>query len=62
MKYRVTVPPTHDMGSYSAVCRDIKHHTYQEDALIDYNISRQHDDLPPLKRMPCGTVYTPVPD
>lgn len=56
-KYTVTVPPTRDMGSYALNCRDSHWSTYRQDALIDYNISRRHEGLPPLKRMPAGTRY-----
>lgn len=59
MKYLVKVPPTKDMGSYSAICRGNYMQSYQQDALLDYNHARAHDGLDPLCRMPKGTIYTP---
>ena len=63
MRYKVTVPPTHDVGSYSTTvssrsqfCRE----SYRAEALADYNSCRAHDGLPPVRRMPAGTVYAPI--
>ena len=54
---KFTVPPTREMGSYygfaSASCGE----TLAQSALWDYNSARAHDGLPPLSRMPAGTVY-----
>ena len=60
MIYKVIVPPMHKMGSYSAIAKDTCSISYKEDALIDYNISRDHDGLLPLKSMPVGTKYIPL--
>lgn len=54
MNYRFTVQPTHDVGSYSGRCSS------RADALSDYNSCRAHDGLPPLRRLPDGTQYTPL--
>ena len=61
MEYRYTVPSTTELGSATGVCRDTPMQTYMQDALWDYNSSRAHDGLPPLKRMPPGTRYIPIP-
>lgn len=50
-RYLVTVPPTTEQGSYKTMA------TSRADALWDYNSARAHDGLPPLSRMPAGTVY-----
>lgn len=60
MTYEVVVPPTFNMGSYTAICRDHSTITYKEDALIDYNLARGHDCLIPLKSMPQGTTYIKI--
>lgn len=57
MTYKFTVPPTHDVGSYSSTCKAGYLETYRQDALRDYNHARAHDGLPPLSRMPRGTEY-----
>ena len=58
-RYKVTVPPTMEMGSYSTVVSD-KHQSKEKDALWDYNSARSHDGLRPLKRMPNGTRYKKI--
>ena len=61
MQYKVTVPPTNDVGSYSTtVSNDSYWSTYRAAALADYNSCRAHDGLPPVRRMPAGTVYRPI--
>jgi hypothetical protein len=50
-KYIVTVPPTAEQGSYTTAADS------RADALWYYNSARAHDGLPPLRRMPAGTVY-----
>lgn len=60
MRYRFTVPPTNDVGSYSGTCATSWCESYRKEALRDYNSCRAHDGLPPLSRMPAGTVYTPI--
>lgn len=54
---RFTVPPTRNVGSYSGTCSATYGETYRKNALWDYNSCRAHDGLPPLTRMPAGTVY-----
>ena len=54
---KFTVPPTHDVGSYSGTCSASYGETIAQSALWDYNSCRAHDALPPLSRMPAGTTY-----
>lgn len=54
MKFRVKVPPTREQGSYNCVASD------RADALWSYNSAREHDGLPPIKRMPKGTTYEKI--
>lgn len=58
--YKFTVPPTHDVGSYSGTCSTSYGETRAQSALWDYNSARAHDGLPPLSRMPAGTVYRAI--
>lgn len=61
MRYEVKVPPTAEQGSYKTIVRSGHiYQTYRQEALQDYNSARAHDGLPPLKRMPAGTTYTPL--
>ena len=55
-KYKVTVPPTMEQGSYKTVVSD-DCETKAAAALWDYNSARAHDGLEPIKRMPNGTEY-----
>ena len=57
-KYRVNVPPTMKIGSFTAIVSNEFDDTYKKDALWQYNSAREHDNLPPVKRMPKGTKYT----
>ena len=57
VKYKVTVPPTMEQGSYTTIVSGLN---YRKDALQDYNSCRAHDGLPPLQRMPAGTAYTRI--
>ena len=52
-----TVPPTHKVGSYTGKCSASYGQTLAKSALWGYNSCRAHDGLPPLSRMPAGTVY-----
>ncbi len=56
-RYRFTVPPTAEQGSYSGNCSASYMETHRKDALRDYNSARAHDGLPPIARMPRGTRY-----
>jgi len=61
--YVVKVPPTAEQGSYKThVGRGSYMQTMRQEALQDYNSARAHDGLPPVKRMPKGTTYTPLRD
>ena len=59
MKYTVKVPPTAEQGSYTCTVSSSRYETRAQQALADYNSARAHDGLPPVKRMPAGTTYTP---
>lgn len=52
-----TVPPTAEMGSFKGTCSHSTRESYRKNALWSYNSARAHDGLPPLDRMPAGTVY-----
>lgn len=54
---RYTVPPTRDQGSHEGTCSANMSETLAQSALWDYNSARAHDGLPPLSRMPAGTIY-----
>ena len=54
---RFTVPPTREQGSHSGTASASYGETLAQSALWDYNSARAHDGLPPLARMPAGTVY-----
>ena len=58
VSYSVKVPPTAEQGSYVTTVRGSGYQTYRAEALQDYNSARAHDGLPPVSRMPAGTVYT----
>lgn len=60
MNYKVTVPPTSEMGSYTTTAHKTYHETMRQNALSDYNSARAHDGLPPVKKMPAGTTYAPI--
>ena len=60
MKYKVIVPPTMQVGSYKTIANSSPMTTAREDALQDYNSARDHDGLPPLKRLPQGTQFIPI--
>lgn len=45
------------MGSYQSTASASYFETLAQSALWDYNNARAHDGLPPLRRMPAGTVY-----
>jgi len=60
MKYKVTVPPTMEQGSYSTIAEASLAETLKENALWDYNSARSHDGQKPLKSMPKGTKYEPI--
>ena len=54
---KVTVPPTSKMGSFTGSAAPSYGETLAQSALWDYNSARAHDGLPPVSRMPAGTVY-----
>ncbi len=60
MKYKVNVPPTMEQVSYRCIVEKGYNQTMRQDALWQYNSARDHDGLPPVKRMPKGTTYEPV--
>jgi len=54
---KFSAPPTHDQGSHVGTASASNGETLAASALWDYNSARAHDGLPPLSRMPAGTVY-----
>lgn len=56
-RYKVTVPPTMEVGSWSTEVYTDNGDSKELMALQDYNLARDHDGLAPLKRMPRGTTY-----
>ena len=61
-RYEVKVPPTMEQGSYKTTVRANYNETVAEAALWDYNSARDHDGLPPIKKMPNGTQYKKLKD
>lgn len=57
-RYKVTVPPTYEQGSYTTIAHDGYGQTFRACALQDYNSCRAHDGLSPVSRMPTGTTYS----
>jgi hypothetical protein len=62
MIYNIKVPPTMEQGSFNFTISRVTSRTVRKEALWDYNSARAHDGLPPVKRMPAGTFYSPVYD
>jgi len=54
---RFTVPPTREQGSHTGTASATRSESLAQSALWDYNNARARDGLPPLRRMPAGTVY-----
>lgn len=54
---RFTVPATRQQGSHQGTASASRSETLAQSALWDYNSARAHDGLPPLSRMPAGTIY-----
>ena len=59
-QYKVKVPPTDEMGSYTTIAKAGWNATVAQDALRDYNSARRHDGLKRISRMPNGTKYTKI--
>lgn len=57
MKYRVHFPLTFMVSACSDIVRETRHETKEELALWHYNRRREHDGLPPIKRLPEGTRF-----
>lgn len=65
LTYKYTVPTTAEMESFSGICGNYLRYnrpTYRQNALACYNLFRGDKGLPPLNRMPNGTVYSPIYD
>lgn len=62
MRFKVSFPITAQMSPISYTVSDKPAETAAEEALWHYNRSRSHDGLPPLTRLPKGTVFTPIPE
>ncbi len=58
MKYYVKFPPTNQMSTIDYVVTESVLETKEEQALWQYNRSREHDGLPPLTELPEGVVFT----
>jgi len=56
-----TVPPASGFAGFDGTCSACYNQSYQQGALADYNRARAHDGLPPLRRMPRGTIYKSAP-
>jgi hypothetical protein len=58
---KAVVPPTKNQGSCSIIGFCSLYETYKQNILWQYNKMREHDGFPPVRRMPCGTVYAYKP-
>lgn len=54
---KAVVPTTREIGNSSIVGTSSYMETAKQNILWQYNKMREHDGFPPVKRMPCGTVY-----
>lgn len=55
--YVIRVPATWNLGSTELrSCRPRR--DVPADALVDYNLARRNEGLPPLRRLPTGTKIT----
>ena len=61
MRIEYRTPSTKDMGTTVIVGRSGFGETARENALWEYNSMRRHDDLPPVKGFPQGTVSKRIP-
>ena len=61
MRIRYSIPPTLHVGSCIIVGQSGFGETARENALWEYNSMRRHDDLPPVKGFPQGTVSKRIP-
>jgi len=60
MKYRVFFPLTNKMSKIDYVVSDKSMETKEEEALWNYNRSRDHDGLLPLSELPKGAVFKAI--
>lgn len=58
--YEVRIPPTSTMSSYFTNAKGSNRETVRENALWHYNSARDHDGLPPVRRLPQKTKFKPV--
>ncbi len=59
-RYAFTVPAS-PIGSHAGTCSAAYNRGgYKADALRQYNSARAHDNLPPVRRMPRGTIYARI--
>ncbi len=56
MRIKYRVPATNDMSPCTLIGTKHTMETAHENALWEYNRMRDHDGLPPLKRLPAGTT------
>jgi len=57
MKFRVKIPPTYEQGGFTFTTVETDSESRHEAALWDYNKAREHDGLPPVRRLPAGTTF-----
>ena len=55
--YKVVVPPTSKMGSFTVNATASTNETFFENALWHYNKAREHDGLLPIQALPKGTTW-----
>jgi hypothetical protein len=60
MKYKVTIPLTHEMPGMIMTVEDKLIESKEEEALWYFNRSRDHDGVPPVKRLPRGTRFEAI--
>jgi len=60
MKYRVYFPLTFNMSTIDYIVRNTVMTSKEEDALSQYNHSRNHDGLKPLNRLPKGVKFVAI--
>lgn len=61
-RYKVHVPCTIQMGSYTTIATEYTMESKEDNALWDYNNARAHDGLKPLNALPDGTTFTRIED
>lgn len=60
MNYKVKVPKTAEMGEYVNIATRCRVQTLAQNARHGYNLARKTNGLPPVNKLPAGTIYTPI--